>query len=1494
LKGRKKVGLMEQKWEKCYKSVSDIPVSNSKVPKSCSGYEGRSCSGHGICQYKSLVTNQNTPSCFENDFSCVPVCLCDVGFTSSPSCDVSDEQAAIKMVYRENLLTGIQSLISTEDVSDGSISDWINNLGDATRITGELSSSSVLKAIEIADTITATAQQSGSSSSSLLAILDSLDSICSAHISNNQGNRRRQLADGDSSSFLALQSSVEKYSYFIATSLIPGQEPVTQLKSNIRLYMYAVKPAELPQDSSNCDSSTLVMLPQSTAEKILGVQPNFIVVPTCRRSSVSSDNLQIAVSSLSNEIYQNSYNSDPLSLSLSTFPCSDANCRVKIIMKRDATSSLNASLIEAENRRRFNTSCGLHDYSVHYFDCPNGHRYNVTCRGKEEIVVGRCPRIMEIPSCNSFSGSNVVQNSCEMLSYTKKNFTCLCSLLGLSSSRRSLLLANDSSAVLPDKDIHVNYVAMLEAVTGNFESTVLSAGSLNANMIEKGWQAMVTIGTLIGAIVIAMGWSHYADKQNQRIEISESQSKNKALSLAAKLQPSTSFKMRAPPSIERRDRARKDASNNVLQLAEESLPQILGSKSFVAKMKVELKRHHRWLGVVYHYSNKLSRLLRVISLANNIIIMLFVQSLTYELTNGNDGTCERLTSEQSCLEPQSAYSTGQSKCFWDPSVGEDGKCGYIQPDNNVEVILFVAIFSALITTPFALLADKIIIHVLAAPTLSGKSKVKQLKVTDVKALEDASSIVPRNVLKLKLKESKQKQEQEKKIWISALRKFESLTGELRKYRELLTDPKERKEFEGKKQVLNSLLHFVNLFLLLLSDLWGIDENGNYKEPASSQSFFSKMKMFLVASITETQENTTVGDLILSELENVETAIKTEKELFQKERLSEREKGKRLLFLFQKDLMPGINGMILESKDKRDALVINGSSRTAKMVAWAFLIAVNTGMLFYILLFALSQDSHHQQAWGQSFALWLVVEVFLVSTVTVLLMQVLIPSLTMKDVAIIKKKLIVNVISFYKEMAKKKSQGTEEKEGQIGVEIKSKVFNSAEYLFISNRLAHFYSDLRIAKMILGFQTPWPKQSYQYITDTSKKYERKFSALQRSLSIVVLFFLTSLLSVPISVQDMIIQCASTVTIGYTVLFHLRLYQIFPVLIVVPTIFLGVIIHFMIQSNKSKKKVDDIKLIKEIKTMETEKKNAYQVLALLDDNNLAKKRSTPLEEAISVSQEKQQPKEDDEQRIAGLMKHKKRRESLQQGIKVAQQIETVLQKVQAKKKEQEDEDNNESLHTLSDDFLLSNESSSVTKYQKNVDGLCEEKKSDELLTNDKSAFPTFSPRKAFAYLSQRFTTEVENDDHNDPEDCSLSDDYEDDIDSDEDDFGMNDDNDDDDDLFNLHLAKDGDSDIDDENDDEMSSDDSILDELKTQASMKLVSLSNTSLASMVLLDQSGFERRRKSYEVPSSPIKEIAFSDDDEEDIDDNLSSIHLPPLQQHHRQNRSQISNYVERK
>ena len=49
----------------------------------------------------------------------------------------------------------------------------------------------------------------------------------------------------------------------------------------------------------------------------------------------------------------------------------------------------------------------------------------------------------------------------------------------------------------------------------------------------------------------------------------------------------------------------------------------------------------------------------------------------------------------------------------------------MEPDNSIKVILFVAIFSALVCTPIAMVVDRLIINVLSAPTkLKRKSTFK--------------------------------------------------------------------------------------------------------------------------------------------------------------------------------------------------------------------------------------------------------------------------------------------------------------------------------------------------------------------------------------------------------------------------------------------------------------------------------------------------------------------------------------------------------------------------------------------------------------------------------------------------------------------------------------------------------------------------------------------------------------------------------------------------
>jgi len=88
--------------------------------------------------------------------------------------------------------------------------------------------------------------------------------------------------------------------------------------------------------------------------------------------------------------------------------------------------------------------------------------------------------------------------------------TCECVTRWPASSLRRLDSTNVTS-------VTVNYLGLLTSVATQFETTLLSAGSLNNASIAQGWQAMVTVGTLALGVLIAMMVSHYLDSEEKKI-----------------------------------------------------------------------------------------------------------------------------------------------------------------------------------------------------------------------------------------------------------------------------------------------------------------------------------------------------------------------------------------------------------------------------------------------------------------------------------------------------------------------------------------------------------------------------------------------------------------------------------------------------------------------------------------------------------------------------------------------------------------------------------------------------------------------------------------------------------------------------------------------------------------------------------------------------------------------------------------------------------------
>jgi hypothetical protein len=357
-------------------------------------------------------------------------------------------------------------------------------------------------------------------------------------------------------------------------------------------------------------------------------------------------------------------------------------------------------------------------------------------------------------------------------------------------------------------------------------------------------------------------------------------------------------------------------------------------------------------------------------------------------------------------------------------------------------------------------------------------------------------------------------------------------------------------------------------------LWGLDKDGDFRTGAARSAGSS----WLTARIRQLRgrihaddgsldndgddNNNNVRQLVTSELQKVRRHITKEFEFFQaassnnKEQdntaMRTKEQGRRLLYLFQKDLLPGINGQIVESKkdrDRRSLANVTARTKEQKRACWAFLCVAYIGMLFYILLFSLEQSGARQFAWFKSFLMWFALDVCLVCTGMVYITHMLIPMIAMRDIAKIQQKLLLTIKEHY--LAGKNKDGSVDPTNGVGAAASPHSFNAAEYLFVSYRLAQFFPKLAESAIILRYVTIWPKQSYQHHVNVSRSYGKKYSTMTKLTSLLLVYGVSNLVSMPSTIHDLVMHIVTTTTIGYAALLHLQLWAVYPALVVAPAL-------------------------------------------------------------------------------------------------------------------------------------------------------------------------------------------------------------------------------------------------------------------------------------------------------------------------------------------------------
>jgi hypothetical protein len=289
--------------------------------------------------------------------------------------------------------------------------------------------------------------------------------------------------------------------------------------------------------------------------------------------------------------------------------------------------------------------------------------------------------------------------------------------------------------------------------------------------------------------------------------------------------------------------------------------------------------------------------------------------------------------------------------------------------------------------------------------------------------------------------------------------------------------------------------------------------------------------------------------VMLDLQKVRTSLSLEIKRYQFSILSDADRGQRLLYLFQKDLLPGVNAMILESKGKRDFIAdVNKVEPYQKALALFFIVALNMTLLFYIYLFSVQQSTERQEAWFQTFCVWLVLELVFMSTIEVYVTHFLVPSLVMKDLQRVKKRLLQTIREY-------KLSISSDNGGIVKAE-----FNAADFFFVSSRLSELYPELMESKIIKQFSSPWPHKSYQRTRSVSMSYSKRFSTLMRSVSMIAAFFLKAFLSIPPAVQDALVQLSTIVLTGNVLSGLISLYEINPFLPFFFALVAVLLLHFL----------------------------------------------------------------------------------------------------------------------------------------------------------------------------------------------------------------------------------------------------------------------------------------------------------------------------------------------
>jgi hypothetical protein len=617
----------------------------------------------------------------------------------------------------------------------------------------------------------------------------------------------------------------------------------------------------------------------------------------------------------------------------------------------------------------------------------------------------------------------------------------------------------------------VSFKTIVESIGRDFVATLRDSCEISAN---SKWKALLTLIAIATLFVFALVLTDKTDRFH-------------ALRVANSVQ-----------AMERREKATVNVDKHcearmaslcaaMLRRANASFPDIFNKDSMSEILISEMKRSHRWASLLFHHSSRRPRALRLLIIMSLVNCVLFLNALFFKVTSyDQDRSCEKNWFERMCTDEPSRFAPNDSKCYWDEL---HYRCHYKNPSSHLSALMLGLLAAALLSVPvmmaFELVVDEILVRPAASPSIS---LVSSRSVPVGPSPDSAEEVNGIDVDPF----SNQDIREEEAALTGARQDLYHLASSLINYRDTL-GLEDLQHFDRRWGFATPFYDYfgpptLNIDMYLqhqnkenprVVDMWSEGNEIPVKQHSALRSIADVVKKSIIGD-----NQFVIFDQIVEEIKL--SRIHATREVRAMKGMTVRNKKKRLLQLFQMDLLVGMRGVIVaklwsggEPTHVRDRLM-RPVSPWLKVSCYGFVAVSNAFFIVYVMIFCLGQDFAGQATFMKLFALWLAIEVVVISTLSTLFTRVLFPlCIAYWDAIKLKRDLrgiILDHFGFSNYSTKVSDHTPPDKTSVFIRDLSTTTLNVCPYIFVSHRVAAQYPELLESAVIEGFRSCYPKKAF----------------------------------------------------------------------------------------------------------------------------------------------------------------------------------------------------------------------------------------------------------------------------------------------------------------------------------------------------------------------------------------------------------------------------------